>query len=43
MQKNIHVTGPVDGLKEALEERLTRAGASIVADPADSELIVGVN
>ena len=43
MQKNIHVTGPVDGLKEALEDRLTRAGASIVADPADSELIVGVN
>ena len=43
MQKNIHVSGTSDGLKEALEERLIRAGASIVADPADSELTVGVN
>ena len=43
MQKNIHLSGTSDGLKEALEERLIRAGASIVADPADSELTVGVN
>ena len=43
MQKNIHLSGTSDGLKEALEERLIRAGASIVADPGDSELIVGVN
>ena len=43
MQKNIHVTGESDGLKEALEDRLLRAGASIVANPDDSDLIVGVN
>tara|TARA_Y100001954_G_scaffold9999_1_gene10026 strand:- start:45 stop:716 length:672 start_codon:yes stop_codon:yes gene_type:complete len=43
MQKNIHLSGTSDGLKQALEERLIRAGASIVADPGDSELIVGVN
>ena len=43
MQKNIHLSGTSDGLKQALEERLIRAGASIVADPGDSELVVGVN
>jgi len=43
MLRNVHVFGKSDGLREALEERLQRAGASIVEDPADSELIVGVN
>ena len=43
MEKNIHVTGTSDGLREALVERLIRAGASIVSDPVDSELTVGVN
>ena len=41
--KNIHVTGTTDGLRDSLEERLIRAGASIVSDNADSELTVGIN
>ena len=37
MLKSVHVSGPLDGLREALEERIQRAGASIVdmAEKAD--------
>ncbi len=37
MPRNVHVSGTSDGLKEAIEERLQRAGASMVdkADEAD--------
>jgi len=43
MLRNVHVFGKSDGLREALEERLQRAGASIVEDPSDSELVVGID
>ena len=43
MLSNVHVFGKLDGLREALEERLQRAGASIVEDPSDSELVVGID
>ena len=43
MLRNVHVFGEFDGLREALEERLRRAGASIVEDPSDSELVVGID
>ena len=43
MLSNVHVFGKSDGLREALEERLQRAGASIVEDPSDSELVVGID
>ncbi|GIS50562.1 MAG: hypothetical protein Ct9H90mP24_8540 [Methanobacteriota archaeon] len=43
MLSNVHVFGKSDGLREALEERFQRAGASIVEDPSDSELVVGID
>ena len=43
MLTNVHVFGKSDGLREALEERLQRAGASIVEDPSDSELVLGID
>ena len=43
MLRNVHVSGKSDGLREALEERLQRSGASIVEDPSDSELVVGID
>ena len=43
MLRNVHVFGEFDGLREALEERLQRAGALIVEDPSESELVVGID
>ena len=43
MLRNVHVSGTSDGLREALEQRLQRAGASIVADRYDSEIVVGLD
>ena len=43
MLRNVHVSGTSDGLREALEERLQRAGASLVEDPIDSEIKVGIS
>ena len=43
MLRNVHVLGTSDGLREALEQRLQRAGASIVADRSDSEIVVGLD
>ena len=43
MLRNVHVSGKSDGLREALEQRLQRAGASIVENPAESELVVGID
>ena len=43
MLRNVHVAGISDGLKEALQERLKRSGATIVEDPDESEIIVGID
>ena len=43
MLRNVHVSGTSDGLREALEQRLQRAGASIVENPDESELVVGID
>ena len=43
MPRNVHVAGISDGLKEALQERLKRSGATIVEDPDESEIIVRID
>ena len=43
MPRNVHVAGISDGLKEALQERLKRSGATIVEGPDEAEIIVGID
>jgi hypothetical protein len=42
MPKSVHVSGPSDGLREALEERLERAGAELVEDSERAEVTIQI-
>ena len=43
MPKIVHVSGSSDGLREALEERLERAGAELVADPEKADITIQID
>ena len=43
MPKSVHVSGSSDGLREALEERLERAGAELVAEPEKAEITIQID
>jgi len=43
MPKSVHVSGSSDGLKEALEERLERAGAELVDKPDRAEVTIQID
>jgi hypothetical protein len=43
MPRNVHVSGSLDGLREALEERLQRAGASIVDQAEKADVTIQIN
>ena len=42
MPKSVHVSGSSDGLREALEERLERAGAELVEDSERAEVTIQI-
>jgi len=43
MPRNVHVSGPQDGLREALEERLQRAGATIVGEAGEADVTIQID
>ena len=43
MPKSVHVSGPLDGLREALEERIQRAGASIVDQAEKADVTIQID
>jgi len=43
MPRDVHVSGPLDGLREALEERLQRAGAIIVDEAEEAEVTIQID
>ena len=43
MPRSVHVSGPSDGLREALEERLERAGAELVDEPEKAEITIQID
>ena len=43
MPRNVHVSGSLDGLREALEKRLQRAGASIVDQAEKADVTIQIN
>ena len=43
MPKSVHVSGSSDGLREALEERLERGGAELVAEPEKAEITIQID
>ena len=43
MPRSVHVSGSSDGLREALEERLERAGAELVDDPEKAEKTIQID
>ncbi len=42
MPKSVHVSGSSDGLREALEERLERAGVELVEDSERAEVTIQI-
>ena len=40
--RSVHLFGPKDGLRDALEDKLTRAGASISEQPSGADLSIGL-
>jgi len=42
MPRNVYVTGPFDGLREALEERFERSGAILVPVPEQADLTIQI-
>jgi hypothetical protein len=43
MPKSVHVSGSSDGLREALEERLERAGVELVFEPERAEVTIQID
>tara|TARA_B100000287_G_C20444432_1_gene706933 strand:+ start:105 stop:776 length:672 start_codon:yes stop_codon:yes gene_type:complete len=43
MPRSVHVSGSSDGLREALVERLERAGAKLVAEPEKAEVTIQID
>ena len=43
MLRSVHVSGSSDGLREALEERLERAGAQLVDEPEKAEITINID
>jgi nucleoside-diphosphate-sugar epimerase len=43
MPRSVHVSGSSDGLREALVERLERAGAELVDEPEEAEVTIQID
>ena len=43
MPRSVHVSGSLDGLREALEARLARSGARLVAEPEGAEVTIQID
>ena len=43
MPRSVHVSGSSDGLREALEERLERAGVELVDEPEKAEVTIQID